>query len=212
MTTPAPKTDPASPAGRERQCAVTRALLPESQLVRFAIGPGDVAYADVAAKAPGRGVWVTAQRALVEDAVKRNAFSRACQRPVTAPKDLADQVEARLAERCLANLGFARRAGEAIAGADQVRALLQTERPAALVEASDGSADGRGKVLGLAKAAWGGVPVVGCFDAETLGQALGREPVVHVALRESGLGRMFLVEAARLGGFRPLTPEAWGAS
>ena len=61
---------------RERTCIASSETLPESALVRFAAGPDGVVTPDVASKLPGRGVWVRADRALIDKAVKRNLFSR----------------------------------------------------------------------------------------------------------------------------------------
>ena len=60
----------------ERKCVVTGEVQPKHGLLRFVIGPGDVVVADVAEKLPGRGIWVAADRATLEEAVRRNAFSR----------------------------------------------------------------------------------------------------------------------------------------
>ena len=56
-------------------CAVTRAVLPESELIRFVAAPDGSVVADLKAKLPGRGVWIGGERELVAQAVKRNAFS-----------------------------------------------------------------------------------------------------------------------------------------
>jgi predicted RNA-binding protein YlxR (DUF448 family) len=66
---------------------------------------------DVAAKLPGRGAWVRADRASLEQAARR-AASRAVSRSRSKfPRGLATLVETLLARRCLDQLGLARRAG-----------------------------------------------------------------------------------------------------
>ena len=52
-----------------------------------------------------------------------------------------------LARRLLAGLGLARRAGELVLGFEKVSTALKAGRVAVLAEASDGAADGRGKLL-----------------------------------------------------------------
>jgi predicted RNA-binding protein YlxR (DUF448 family) len=194
---------------RERRCVVSREVLPEARLVRIAIGPDGTAVPDVAAKLPGRGVWVEARREAVETAVKKNLFARSAGRAVTAPADLADRIEARLAARCLDFLGLARRAGEVVAGFDKVRALVKERAPAHLVEASDGAADGRRKIVKLVRAAWGDVPVAGCFTAAEIGAALGRDATGHAALLKGGAAARFAADIDRLAGFRDIVPKAW---
>src|SRR5437870_12059149 len=46
-----------------RRCVVTRAVLPKAALVRFVVGPTGEIVPDVAARLPGRGLWVKAERA-----------------------------------------------------------------------------------------------------------------------------------------------------
>ena len=102
--------------GRTRMCAVTRKVLPESELMRFVAGPDGDVVADLKAQLPGRGIWVGLDRAIVTEAVKRNAFARGLKKPVRPAPDLADVVAERLRQSALGRLGLARRAGEAIAG------------------------------------------------------------------------------------------------
>ena len=62
-----------------------------------------------ARKLPGRGLWVAADRASVETAAKKGLFSRAAKAKLSAPADLAQQVESLLKRRLLAALGLAKR-------------------------------------------------------------------------------------------------------
>ncbi len=197
---------------RERMCLVSRQTKPESALIRIAFGPDDVAAPDLAAKLPGRGAWITADRGSVERAVKKGLLARAAGRPVKVDSDLAGRIEGLLAQRCLAQLGLAKRSGTLAVGFTAVRAALKNAPPAYLVEALDGAADGRGKVLALARAAWGEPALAGCFSAEDIGAALGRGPVMHAALSEGAAAVRFAQEIARLAGFRRLWPEAWEAA
>lgn len=196
-------------AGRERMCVVARQVLPEARLIRFAIAPDGALVPDLAAKLPGRGIWVEAAREAVETALKKGLFARSAGRAVSAPADLGDRIEALLAARCLSQIGLAKRAGALAAGFDQVRALLKSRRPAYMIEASDGAADGRVKLRRLAAAAWGDTPLAGAFTADALGEALGRTPVAHLALEEGPAARRFAGEFMRLTGFRPAAPASW---
>lgn len=178
----------------------------EEDLLRIAIGPGDVLVPDVAAKLPGRGIWVSADREAIERAVARKAFHRSAGRKVEVPEGLADQFEALLEARALNLLGLARRAGTLALGFDAARLALKAGRPAWRIEASDGAADGRGKLDRLTAAAWGDVPVAACFSAEQLGTALGRGSIVHGVLSNGAQSAAFDVTMRKLSGFRPLDP------
>jgi len=200
-------------ANPERRCIASMARRPQAEMIRFVLAPDGSVTPDLAARLPGRGAWVSADRASLELAVKKGAFSRAFKVQVRAPDDLPALVEQLLVRRCLDHLGLGRRGGDVIAGFDQVRDLVRSETPAVLLEASDGAADGRGKVLGLARAAQesrvGDYLLAGCFSSEELGMALGRGRVIHACVKQGRFADAWRVELARLSGFRRLTPEDW---
>ncbi|MGE3142612.1 MAG: RNA-binding protein [Hyphomonadaceae bacterium] len=195
---------------RERRCIVTREALPEEALVRFALGPEDVVTPDVAAKLPGRGVWVRAERKAVEAAVKKGAFARAFKQKAEARLELVDLTEALLARRCLDFLGMMKRAGALAMGFDQVDAAIRQSRPFALIEAADGAADGREKLLRLALGLWGAPPhLCGAFTAAEIGVALGRDHVVHALVLQERMALRWAAEIGRLSGFRAIVPVSW---
>jgi ribosomal protein L7Ae-like RNA K-turn-binding protein len=104
-----------------------------------------------------------------------------------------------LARRGLDLIGLARRAGQLVAGFDQVADWLRNGKAAVLLGARDGAADGRRKLRALAR----GLPVIEAFDRRELGSAIGRDEAVHVAMAPGGLAERLLAEATRLRGFRP---------
>jgi predicted RNA-binding protein YlxR (DUF448 family) len=167
-------------------------------LIRFALGPDGVVAPDLAEKLPGRGVWVTARRDLVEKAVKKNLFARGLKQAAKAPEGLVSLIEQGLTRRVIEALGMARKAGLAVCGFDQAKARLKAGRPAALIEASDGSEAQRAKLRPLAA----GAPVVACLTSEELGLAFGREFVIHAVLDAGGATDRVLRESGRLAGFR----------
>ena len=188
---------------RERRCIVSGEILPEAQLVRFVVGPDNAIVPDVAAKLPGRGIWVGATRATLQTALRKNLFSKAARTSVKAPSDLADRVETQLAARMLSDLGLARRAGQLVLGFDNVlRALAAKTPPVALIEASDGAEDGRRKLLAAAHARGVNPMIMNCFTGAELSLALGRENVVHGGLLPGRLAERLTLDAARLEGFR----------
>lgn len=52
--------------GPLRRCVVTRARLPKEQMVRFVVGPDRALIPDLAGKLPGRGIWLSASRDVIE--------------------------------------------------------------------------------------------------------------------------------------------------
>ncbi|WP_316015996.1 RNA-binding protein [Roseobacter sp. HKCCA0434] len=190
----------------ERRCIATGLSGPVAPLVRFVAGPDDTVLPDVAGKAPGRGMWVSADRAAIALAVKKKLFSRAAKRQVAAPDDLPDLVEAALARRLQDMLALARKAGLAHMGYDTVRARLKSGPVAALIEASDGSAAQRAKLRPMA----GDAPVISCLSGHELGLAFRRDNVIHAALDAGGVTQNVLREASRLSGLRQVEAGARG--
>ncbi|MCP5366316.1 MAG: RNA-binding protein [Hyphomicrobiales bacterium] len=197
---------PADGDGPHRRCLVEGRSRPCAAMVRFVVGPDQEVVPDVEGRLPGRGLWLSAARDVVNTACARNLFARAARSRVRVPEGMADRVEALLAARCLSLIGLARRAGGAVAGFEKVRLWLRDNRPAVLLAASDGAADGRAKIAALAP----GAPVLDLFGADELGRALGRERVVHAALAPGRLADRLMAEADRLAGFR--RPAAGGGT
>lgn len=197
-------------SARERRCIVTGEVLPEARLLRFVVAPDATIVPDVEAKLPGRGLWVSAERAAIARAAAKNLFAKAAKMPVKADADLADRAESRLVDRMLGLMGLARRAGELFLGFDQVEKALRGQNPPPLiVEAAEAAPDGRRK-LQAAATAKAHVPfVIGALSSAELSLALGRENVVHAALKPGRIAERLIFEAARLEGFRPLRAWVW---
>jgi len=215
--TPAPQTpapQAASPrtlaeAARERRDIVTGTVMEEARLIRFVEGPGGVVVPDLGRKLPGRGIWVAADRVSVETATRKGLFSKAARKRLAAPADLASSVEALLAARVLGSLGLARKAGLLVMGFEKVREALAGGRVVCLVEARDGSEDGRRKLLALMRAVPRPPRLLGLFDGLELSLALGAENVIHSALLAGRGADGWTRDVERLAGFRPLFPESW---
>jgi predicted RNA-binding protein YlxR (DUF448 family) len=188
---------------RERRCIVTGEVLAEGHLIRFVADPDGRVVPDIAAKLPGRGMWVSAERAILERAIARNHFSKAAKAPLSASPDLPDRVEKLIVQRMADDLGLARRAGSVVLGFDQITKAFEAKpAPVLLVEASDGSADGKRKLFGAAFAQGLKPRIIDCLNCEELSLALGRENVVHAALKSGQLAERLELNAGRLAGFR----------
>jgi hypothetical protein len=192
----------------QRRCLVTREVKGQDRMIRFVLDPGGRVVPDLDGRLPGRGMWLSAERNVLDKAVAANLFGRAARAPARAEADLAGQVERLLVSRALDCLGLARRAGQVSMGFEQVRACLRSAAAGLLIAASDGAADGRRKLRALAP----DLPVVTAFSKAELGAALGRDGVVHVALAPGRLAERLLCYVSRLAGFRSsvLAPPARG--
>ncbi len=181
----------------ERRCIVTGDVEPKAGLIRFVVGPDGQVIPDLAGKLPGRGIWVSADRDLIAKAVKKGLFSRAAKAPVQAPADLDALVERAQAKRVVELVSLARKAGLAVAGFEKVKGWLADGKAKVLLQASDGSDRGKGKLWTPEGGRW-----FGCLTSSELGLAFGRDSVIHGALAAGGLSKRVVEEAAKLSGLR----------
>jgi uncharacterized protein len=182
-----------------RRCIVSGDEMPKDKMVRFVVGPDQEIVADIEARLPGRGFWLSARRDVINTACDKNRFAKAARAKVKVPPDLADRVEGLLVRRCLDLIGLARRAGQAVSGFEKVETWLKSGKPAGvLLAAVDGAADGRAKVRSWA----GNAPVIVALNSDELGQAFARERAVHVVVAPGQLAKKLLVNAGRLEGLR----------
>jgi predicted RNA-binding protein YlxR (DUF448 family) len=202
--------------GTERTCALTRELKPAAEMIRFVVGPGGEAVPDVKRKLPGRGIWVTATRAAIEDAIKRNVFARGFKREVRVAHDLAEQTE-RLIERAVLDaLAIAGKAGTVVSGFSKVEAAVGRDNILALIHAADAGDDGKRKLAAALHRNTTGesreIVKIDAFTGAQLDLALNRPNVVHAALLAGPGSETFLARAARLTRFRTeFSPDAVSA-
>jgi hypothetical protein len=198
----APDADDDTPeAGPLRRCVVTRARLAKEQMIRFVIGPGRAVVPDLAERLPGRGMWLSAARDVVETARVRGAFAKAARGPVTVPPDLLEMLQAALVRRISEGLGLARRAGQAVAGFEKAREWLRDGRAGLVVQAADGSTEERGRFLSSAR---GTVAVCTPLSAAALGAVFGRDRAVHVVVAPGALAERIGLDCTRLAGLAPV--------
>jgi len=188
---------------RDRRCIVSGEVLSEDRLIRFVVSPDGAVTPDIAAALPGRGIWVGATRDAVNAAAKRNLFAKAAKAKVTVAPDLADRVEALLVARLQADLGMACRSGQILFGFDAVLRALQSDAPPGLViEARDGAADGKRKLFAASHARGLKTQTAECLSSAEISLAVGRENVIHAALKSGRLQERLNFDAGRLNGFR----------
>jgi predicted RNA-binding protein YlxR (DUF448 family) len=192
--------------GSLRRCAVTRAELPPEALIRFVVDPSGTIVPDLSRKLPGRGVWVTCERPVVEAALKTGAFAKSLKRQVSVPQDLPESIDALFLGRVLNAVSLANKAGLVSTGAEKVEKLLDGGRTVALLHGTDGTAEGRRKLdrkfMAIQRDKGHSAPIVDCLTIEQLSLAMGRSNVVHAALIQGGATERLLSEAERLRRYR----------
>jgi predicted RNA-binding protein YlxR (DUF448 family) len=196
-------------AGGERFCALTRAARPVDELIRFVAGPNGDVVPDIKRKLPGRGIWITATRAAIDEAVKRRVFARGFRKEVRAGDDLGTLTERLLERAALDALAIVGKAGQIAAGFGKVEDAIASGEAVALIHASDAAADGTRKLAAaLRRRGDEGekIPSIDAFSSQQLDLALGRLNVIHAALLEGPVNATFLARTQRLVRFREGTP------
>ncbi len=192
----------------QRQCAVTREVLPVSDLLRLVVGPDGNVVPDLKRKLPGRGVWIRATRSTVEIAIKRNIFSRTFKTGVTVNPDLPDMIDGLMVHAALSALSFCRKAGELVTGFAKVQAALQRDPVTAIIHAEDASDDGVRKISAILTGKFetpNGIPSIRLFNSTQLDLALGRSNVIHAALLAGRASENFLAQVGSLEVFREIS-------
>jgi predicted RNA-binding protein YlxR (DUF448 family) len=191
-----------------RMCAVSREVRPVEELIRFVLSPQGEVVPDLKRKLPGRGMWITASKARVAEAVRRNQFSRGFKRDVRAASGLAADTESLLVRSAVEALAMAAKAGQVVSGFAKVEEALKGGRATALIHACDGAPDGIRKLDAIVRQRSGnhgesdGLPIITALSSEELDLALGRTNVIHAALLAGPAGKTFLSRSQILVRYR----------
>ncbi|NUR12202.1 MAG: RNA-binding protein, partial [Bradyrhizobium sp.] len=191
-----------------RMCAVRRQVRPIGELIRFVISPQGDVVPDLKRKLPGRGMWLTASRGVVAEAVRRHQFSKAFKRELRIPQTLPADIEALLVRSVVEALGIAAKAGQVVAGFGKVESALGEGTVEVLIHASDGAADGIRKLDMLARQNAGNrsakpqIPVVTALKSIELDLALTRSNVIHAAVLAGPASKSFLSRSQMLVRYR----------
>ena len=188
----------------ERFCVATRVVRPVEHLIRFVIAPNGEAVVDLKQNLPGRGVWVTATRSALDQALKANAFARGFRREVRLVGDLVPRTERLLENAALDALAVARKAGLVAMGFAQVETALKRDAVIALLHAAEAAPDGVKKLDSALRQSRqsGSVRTIRILTTGQLDLALGRPNVIHAALLAGRASETFMARLRRLERFR----------
>ncbi len=184
----------------ERTCIVTREVRAPEEMIRFVLDPEGRVVADLKGNLPGRGVWVTATRDTVAQAVRRRAFSRGLKAEAKAAPTLPEEIEAALRRDLRQGFALANKAGAVVTGFAKVEARIMEGGLAALVHAAEAAGDSRRKLGQALRRRFGdgadAIPVIDDLAGDDLDLALGRSHVIHAAL-VAGAGSQGLLKRWR---------------
>ncbi|GBR28049.1 RNA-binding protein [Kozakia baliensis] len=182
-------------SGSLRRCIVTRVQDSPERMLRFVVSPDGMIIPDLAGKLPGRGIWLSAKRDVLETAVTRNVFAKAARRSVQLPDDLVLILVEALKRRVADSLGLARRAGQAICGFVKCREWIAAGKAGLVVQGAGGSPDELRRLLSGARE----LPVA-TLSSEMLATAFGREHAVYAVLAPGALALRLMAEHERFLG------------
>jgi len=191
-----------------RMCAVSREVRPIDELIRFVVSPQGEVIPDLKRKLPGRGLWVSASRRTVAEAVRRHQFSKGFKRDVRVAATLPADTEALLVRSATEALAMAAKAGQVVSGFAKVEGLLEQGKAEALIHASDGAVDGIRKLDAIAGqrsrnvGESPGLAIVTVLTSAELDLALGRSNVIHAALLAGPASKTFLSRCQTLVRYR----------
>lgn len=199
-----------------RMCAVSREVRGIDELIRFVVSPQGDVIPDLKRKLPGRGLWISASRRTVAEAVRRHQFSRGFKRDVRVAATLPADTEVLLVRSATEALAMAAKAGQVVSGFAKVETLLEQGKAEALIHASDGAADGIRKldaIAGQRSRIIGESPLLATVTVLTsaeLDLALGRSNVIHAALLAGPASKTFLSRCQTLVRYRAADDDKTG--
>ncbi|WP_336287721.1 MULTISPECIES: RNA-binding protein [unclassified Bartonella] len=189
-----------------RTCIVTRKNASAKMLIRFVIGPNNQIVPDLKANLPGRGVWVSANYSVVEEAVKQKAFKKSFKTDVEVASDLAHIVDTLLLKAALGSLSMMRKAGAIVTGATKVDAAIRSGQVILVLHAKGATEDGKRKISQaihtIQQQTNQNIKTISLFTSDEMRMAFGTNPVMHTALLNTKAAEGFLKTLYKLIAYR----------
>lgn len=195
-----------------RMCIVTRQSGTPETLIRFVAAPDGRVVPDLKKQLPGRGCWVSAERAVLEKAIAKKLFSRGLKGDVTAGPELADEVDRLLSIQLAGMMNMARKAAQFISGASKVEQAVRAMAALATFHAVDAAADGVRKIDQARKAmsfvADDGqeIPSFRFFTEAEMEGLLGQNAFIHACALAGQAGEGVVKRAIMLEKYRGSVP------
>ncbi|AQT46431.1 hypothetical protein BBC0122_002940 [Bartonella choladocola] len=190
----------------DRTCILTRKSGEAQELIRFVAGPDGHLVPDIKANLPGRGAWISASRSVLEEAIRRKAFTHSLKADIIVDQGIADLVDKLLVKAALGRLALARKAGAVVTGATKVEQAIRAGEACLVLHSKEAAFDGKRKIeqaiYSVRRPDRQDIPVVTLFDSDEMGVAFGDNPVVHAALLNIKLAQGFIKTVQKLVAYR----------
>lgn len=196
----------------DRMCILTRARGDRAELIRLVAAPDGTVTPDIRHKLPGRGCWITASRAAVDQAVRRKLIGRALKAEVKVPEDLGARIDRLLLDDLAGMMNLARKSGQFVTGASKADAAIRSGEAAALFHAEDAAADGIRKLAQAVKARAltldePEIPVFRLMTSEEMSASLGDGAFIHATALAGQAGEGVVKRAKKLADYRAVTAQ-----
>lgn len=178
-----------------RRCLLSRQHGHPDTMLRFVVAPEGEIIPDLAARLPGRGMWLCADRDVLGNPQLSRIFARGARRQVKVPKQLLNLVVEGLAKRVQDGISLGRRAGEAVCGFQKCRERIAAGRVGVVICAEGASQDELSRLMSGHRH----LPVVE-VSAQVLALAFGRDHAVYAVMAPGALSRRLVTECKRLTG------------
>lgn len=175
-------------------CLVTRESLPREEMLRFVISPVGTVVFDVAERLPGAGLWIKADKKVLQTALSKHLFNKATGSNVKIDESLVESVETALKDYCLSLLGMARKAGLLVFGFENVKKSLTAQEAGVSFEAHDAAENGKNKLFRPTDS----FPVFSFLSREELGQITHQSEQVHLLVLKSKLAEKLKQTATKI--------------
>lgn len=161
----------------ERKCILDGLVKPINELLRF-VDIDNVLLPDFNKKLPGKGMYITNNRFSLVKAVEKKLFQKVSHHNLKIDADFVEMVEQLLKQKALDSINMARKSGILITGYEKVREAIKKNNIEFLIEATDGAADGKEKMVLLAKT----IEIFNLFSIDELDKTLNKVNTVHLAI------------------------------
>jgi len=185
----------------QRSCIGCRQARDKGDLLRFVLTPERTLVPDIQAKLPGRGAYTCFNKKCLDEAVRRNQFSRAFKGAVShgTAAELVYEVSARLLERVSSYIALANKAGKIITGSDMVEEAIRKQKAGLVIIAQDVSSEIGEKIARLAERT--SVPCYYILTKDQLGALVGKGLRSAVAIGSGGFVPAITNEIERMRNF-----------
>lgn len=185
----------------ERSCLGCRKVKAKSDLLRFVLAPDLTVVPDILAKLPGRGAYTCLSLNCLQEALKRNQFSRAFKTPVVVPDQngFADTVTAKLEERIASYVALANKAGRLMSGSDLVAEAVRKKNVGLVIIAADASAESGRKIAFLASRE--SIPCYHLLTRDRFGALIGKGLRSAVGIQRGDFTAVLVKEIERFRNF-----------